>query len=43
MLAIAKEDYSDLRKMKQHYAAWGITKNLDDIFSEIATGWTKLA
>jgi CDP-paratose 2-epimerase len=33
--------YSDLRKMKQHYAAWDITKRLDDIFREIAIGWTE--
>ena len=26
---------SDLRKMKAHYPAWGITKSLDQIFSEI--------
>ncbi len=32
--------YSDLRKMKAHYPAWGITKTLDDIFSEIAANWS---
>jgi CDP-paratose 2-epimerase len=26
---------SDLRKMRQHYPEWGITRSLDDIFSEI--------
>lgn len=26
---------SDLSKMKAHYPGWGITKNLDDVFSEI--------
>jgi CDP-paratose 2-epimerase len=31
--------YSDLRKMKSHYPAWGITKSLDDIFREIAQSW----
>ena len=31
--------YSDLRKMKSHYPAWGITKKLDDIFVEIAQSW----
>jgi CDP-paratose 2-epimerase len=31
--------YSDLRKMKSHYPAWGITKNLDDIFVEISQSW----
>jgi CDP-paratose 2-epimerase len=33
--------YSDLRKMKSHYPAWGITKNLAQIFDEIVRGWTK--
>jgi CDP-paratose 2-epimerase len=32
--------YSDLRKMKSHYPAWTITKNLPHIFDEIASGWT---
>jgi CDP-paratose 2-epimerase len=27
--------YSDLRKMRSHYPAWGITKSLDDVFQEI--------
>lgn len=31
--------YSDLRKMKAHYPAWGITKSLDNIFEEIAASW----
>ena len=31
--------YSDLRKMESHYPNWGITKSLDDIFSEIASSW----
>ena len=31
--------YSDLRKMKTHYPAWGITKPLPRIFEEIALGW----
>ena len=31
--------YSDLRKMMDHYPNWGISKNLDDIFSEIAQSW----
>ena len=31
--------YSDLAKMKSHYPNWGITKNLEDIFEEIATSW----
>ncbi|MDP7039107.1 MAG: NAD-dependent epimerase/dehydratase family protein [Myxococcota bacterium] len=31
--------YSDLRKMEAHYPKWGITKTLDDIFSEIADSW----
>jgi len=31
--------YSDLRKMEAHYPQWRITKSLDNIFSEIVTGW----
>ena len=31
--------YSDLRKMQRHYPQWKITKNLNDIFREIATTW----
>ena len=31
--------YSDLRKMQKHYPNWGITKSLDDIFSEIVHAW----
>ncbi len=31
--------YSDLRKIKSHYPAWQITKNLKDIFKEIAASW----
>jgi len=30
---------SDLRKMKEHYAGWGITKSLSDIFHEIHDSW----
>jgi CDP-paratose 2-epimerase len=33
--------YSDLRKMKAHYPAWGISKPLDSIFGEIADNWTQ--
>ena len=29
---------SDLTKLQQHFPGWGITKSLDDIFSEIARG-----
>jgi CDP-paratose 2-epimerase len=32
--------YSDLRKMKAHYPAWGITKSLQVTFEEIAESWT---
>ncbi|MFM7108194.1 MAG: NAD-dependent epimerase/dehydratase family protein [Planctomycetaceae bacterium] len=32
---------SDLTKMRRHYPGWDITKNLDDIFSEIVEGWRK--
>jgi len=31
--------YSDLRKMRSHYPAWDVEKNLDSIFEEIASGW----
>jgi CDP-paratose 2-epimerase len=31
--------YSDLRKMKEHYPNWDITKSLKDIFSEIVQSW----
>jgi CDP-paratose 2-epimerase len=31
--------YSDLRKMREHYPGWQITKSLDDIFEEIARAW----
>jgi CDP-paratose 2-epimerase len=31
--------YSDLRKMKTHYPAWTITKDLSQIFNEIASAW----
>ena len=31
--------YSDLRKAKAHYPAWDLTKNLDDVFAEIAESW----
>jgi CDP-paratose 2-epimerase len=33
--------YSDLRKMKTHYPAWGITRTVDTIFEEIVTSWTE--
>ena len=33
--------YSDLSKMKQHYAAWSITKSLPEIFAEIARSWNE--
>ncbi len=32
--------YSDLRKMKQHYPNWSITKPLESIFSEIVGAWS---
>jgi CDP-paratose 2-epimerase len=31
--------YSDLRKMKQHYANWDIRKSLKEIIREIAEAW----
>jgi CDP-paratose 2-epimerase len=30
---------SDLSKMRAHYPKWSITRSLDDIFQEIASGW----
>ena len=33
--------YSDLRKMKEHYPAWSITKSLPEIFAEIARSWNE--
>lgn len=32
---------SDLSKMKTHYPEWGITKNLQTVFEEIAESWEK--
>ena len=32
---------SDLSKMKEHYPAWTITRNLDTIFNEIYEAWEK--
>ena len=32
--------YSDLRKMKEHYPNWEITKSLELIFNEIVRSWT---
>ena len=31
---------SDLRKMKDHYSNWNISKSLDDIFDELVEAWT---
>lgn len=31
--------YSDLRKMKQHYPGWTITRSLSDVFREIVDSW----
>ena len=31
--------YSDLRKMREHYPAWGVTVSLPQIFEEITAGW----
>ena len=33
--------YSDLRKMKEHYPSWSITKSLPQIFEEIAASWSQ--
>jgi len=32
---------SDLSKMKEHYPSWGITKDLQTVFEEIAESWQK--
>jgi CDP-paratose 2-epimerase len=31
--------YSDLRKIKQHYPRWGVTRSLRQIFQEIVGAW----
>jgi len=31
--------YSDLRKIREHYPKWNISKSLDEIFSEIIEAW----
>jgi CDP-paratose 2-epimerase len=31
--------YSDLRKMRAHYPAWNVRKNLQTVFEEIAESW----
>lgn len=31
--------YSDLSKLRSHYPEWELTKNLDDIFAELAEAW----
>jgi CDP-paratose 2-epimerase len=33
--------YSDLRKMRAHYPAWDVRKSLDQIFGELAGGWSR--
>ncbi len=33
--------YSDLRKIRAHYPAWDITKDLRTTFAEIAESWTR--
>lgn len=32
---------TDLRKIKEHYPAWNITKTLDDIIGEIVAAWKR--
>ena len=34
---------SDLKKMKEHYPGWKLTKSLSEIFSEIVEAWKKRA
>ena len=31
--------YSDLRKMKEHFPGWGITRTLQDVYREIVESW----
>jgi CDP-paratose 2-epimerase len=31
--------YSDLRKMKNHYPGWGITRSVEETVSEIVCAW----
>lgn len=31
--------YSDLRKMREHYPAWDLSRSLPDIFEEVVGGW----
>jgi len=31
--------YSDLRKLREHFPEWRITKSLPDIFQEIVRSW----
>jgi CDP-paratose 2-epimerase len=33
--------YSDLRRMKEHYPNWSVTKTLDDTISEIVEAWRR--
>lgn len=33
--------YSDLRKMKEHYPAWNITRSVQDTIEEIVKNWQK--
>jgi CDP-paratose 2-epimerase len=32
---------TDLRKMKDHFPAWDLTKSLDDIFLETYESWMR--
>ena len=32
--------YSDLSKIRSHYPKWENTKNLQEIFTDIANSWT---
>ena len=33
--------YSDLRRMREHYPRWNLTKTLNDIVTEIVLSWTE--
>jgi CDP-paratose 2-epimerase len=31
--------YSDLRRMKEHYPRWSLTRSLPQIFAEVVQAW----
>jgi hypothetical protein len=34
--------YSDLRKIREHYPAWQVSRSLANIVEELADGWRRL-